>query len=199
MRRINIGNFPPDLPLVPFERATGSICAGTLWVATSNGCWVSILALAGRFAAQTPVSAVPLVSCHCFVDPNEGSFSMDVPACRRISGGLARRNALQFWPWLTAVSPDGNTILAFGDPSLQSYISPNQMLAATGFGEGSGGGGTIYVVSRYLPGLALPVLFYAAAITGLRSCDRICLLFDLSCSISRVTQNPGNARDGGKP
>jgi hypothetical protein len=114
-----------------------------------------ILALAGPLAAQTPVSASPLVSCHCFVDPNEGSFSMDVPACRRISGGLA-----------------------FGDPSLQSYISPNQMLAATGFGEGSvfnGGGGTVYVVSRYLPGLALSVLFYAAAITGLRSCDRILL------------------------
>jgi hypothetical protein len=76
-------------------------------------------------AAQAPVAALPLGQWTKFIDPNEGSFLMDVPAGWRISGGLARRNALQMWPWISAVSPDGNTVLAFGDPTLQSYTLPN--------------------------------------------------------------------------
>jgi hypothetical protein len=103
-------------------------------------------------AAQTQVAAVPFIQWEKFVDPNEGSFWMEVPSGWRISGGLARRNALQFWPWLTAVSPDGDTIIAFGDPNLQSYVLPTPSLAAAGFHEGSlysGGGGTLYVVRRY--------------------------------------------------
>ena len=106
-------------------------------------------------AAQTQVAAVPFIQWQKFVDPNEGSFWMEVPSGWRISGGLARRNALQFWPWLTAVSPDGDTIIAFGDPNLQSYVLPTPSLAAAGFHEGSlynGGGGTLYVVRRYVPG-----------------------------------------------
>jgi hypothetical protein len=62
---------------------------------------------------------------------------------------------LQMWTWVSAVSPDGNTVLAFGDPNLQSYTLPNPMLAMAGFREGSlynGGGGTLYVVSRYRSG-----------------------------------------------
>ena len=59
-------------------------------------------------AAQTEVAAVPFIQWEKFVDPNEGSFWMEVPSGWRISSGLARRNALQFWPWLTAVSPDGD-------------------------------------------------------------------------------------------
>lgn len=113
-------------------------------------------------AAQAPVASLPPIQWQRFVDPNEASFSIDVPAGWRVSGGLARRNALQFWPWLSAVSPDGNTILAFGDPNLQSYVLPTPMLAMTGFGEGSlynGGGGTTYVVSRYVPGLLFAKLY----------------------------------------
>ena len=111
--------------------------------------------LARTAAAQTQVAAVPFIQWEKFVDPNEGSFWMEVPSGWRISGGLARRNALQFWPWLIAVSPDGDTIIAFGDPNLQSYVLPTPSLAAAGFREGSlysGGGGTLYVVHRYVPG-----------------------------------------------
>jgi hypothetical protein len=107
-------------------------------------------------AAQTPVAAVPFIQWQKFVDPNEGSFWMEVPSGWQISGGLARRNALQFWPWITAVSPDGDTIIAFGDPNLQSYVLPTSSLEAAGFHEGSlynGGGGTLYIVRRYVPGL----------------------------------------------
>jgi hypothetical protein len=106
-------------------------------------------------AAQTPVPALPFRQWSKFTDPNEGSFSIEVPVGWRVSGGLQRRNALQFWPWLTAVTPDGNTILAFGDPALQSYVLPTPGLAMTGFREGSlynGGLGTMYVVSGCIPG-----------------------------------------------
>jgi hypothetical protein len=112
-------------------------------------------------AAQTPVGTLPPIQWQRFVDPNEASFAMDVPAGWRVSGGLARRNALQFWPWLSAVSPDGNTILAFGNPNLQSYVLPTPMLAMAGLREGSiynGGGGTYYLVGRYVPGLVFAKL-----------------------------------------
>jgi hypothetical protein len=121
------------------------------------------LAMLVRVAvAQTQVATLPPIQWQRFVDPNEASFSIDVPAGWRVSGGLARRNALQFWPWLTAVSPDGNTILAFGDANLQSYVLPTSMLTAAGFREGSiynGGGGTYYVVGRYVPGVLFAKLY----------------------------------------
>lgn len=112
-------------------------------------------------AAQTPVATLPSIQWQKFVDPQEGMFSMDAPAAWRVSGGLARRNALQYWPWLAAVSPDGNTILAFGDPTLQSYVLPTPILAATGFREGSvySPGSTVYIVSRYVPGPDFAVLY----------------------------------------
>lgn len=90
-----------------------------------------------------------------FVDPSEGAFAVDVPAGWVTSGGLARRNALQMWPWVSAVSPDGSIIVGLGDPGLQSHVLPTQMLAMTGFTEGrlyNGGGGTTYIVGRYQTG-----------------------------------------------
>lgn len=133
-------------------------------------------------AAQTPVAAVPFIAWQRFVDPNEASFSIDVPVGWRVSGGLARRNALQFWPWLTSVSPDGNTIVAFGDPSLQSYVLPTPMLAMTGFPEGSvynGGLGTLYVVGRYVPGRAFASLY------GQRQLPRFCTGIQSTASSER--------------
>jgi|SRR5579875_556435 len=118
--------------------------------------------LARAAAAQAPVATLPPIAWQTFIDPNEGMFSMDVPAAWRVSGGLARRNALQYWPWLAAVSPDGNTILGFGDPNLQNYVLPTPILAATGFQEGSmysPGGGTMYIVGRYITGPDFAVVY----------------------------------------
>lgn len=113
-------------------------------------------------AMNGPVAALPFIRWQQFVDPYEGSFSMAAPAGWQVSGGIARRNALQYWFWLTAVSPDGNTVIAFGDASSQSFILPTPMLAAAGMGEGSlynGGGGTVYRVHRYLPGVTYARLY----------------------------------------
>jgi hypothetical protein len=133
--------------------------------------------------AQTPVAALPFIQWHQFVDPNEGSFSMDAPAGWRVIGGIARRNALQYWFWLSAFSPDGNTIIAFGDPESQSYILPNRMLAMAGFREGSlynGGGGTLYTVSRYVPGLSFGQFY------GQRHLPRFCSAIQMTVRMRHV-------------
>jgi hypothetical protein len=136
----------------------------------------------GPAGAQTQVAALPFIQWEKFVDPNEGSFWMEAPSGWRISGGLARRNALQFWPWLTAVSPDGDTIIAFGDPNLQSYVLPTPSLAAAGFREGSvysGGGGTLYVVRRYVPGQVF------AKDYGQQQLPRLCADLQVTASLER--------------
>ena len=112
--------------------------------------------------AQSPVAALPFIQWRRFIDPYEGSFTMDAPVGWQASGGIARRNALQYAFWLSSFAPDGNTIIAFGDANSQSFILPTPMLATAGIREGSlynGGGGTSYRVSRYLPGLTYAELY----------------------------------------
>src|SRR5579864_2316688 len=97
--------------------------------------------------SEQAVAATPIVDHWVkFTDPNEHAFQVDVPQNWNNSGGTTRRNALQYRNWLTAASPDGGTIIAFGDPTEWSYIAPSPLLAAAGLREGSlynGGGGTL--------------------------------------------------------
>lgn len=127
-----------------FSRAIGHVAVG----------WLSLIILAAPAVAQAPVVALPTGAWTKFIDPYEGAFSLDVPAGWRVSGGLARRGALQVWQWITATSPDGSTMLLFGDPNLQIYTLPNQVLEMAGLGEGSAydGGGGPSVIRRYWPG-----------------------------------------------
>jgi hypothetical protein len=103
---------------------------------------------ASRVSSLVP--AVPIVERWAkFTDPQEGAFSLDVPQNWKNSGGTVRRNALQFRNWVSAISPDGQTVIAINDSTEWSYIAPSPMLAATGFHVGSvyNTGGAWYTVS----------------------------------------------------
>jgi len=95
-------------------------------------------------SAGQPVAAFPVVQkWQTFTDPNEGAFQDQMPASWKDSGGLKRYNALQYRAWVSAVSLDGATILAIGDPSEPAYATPMM-----GFAPGSiyNASGTIYIV-----------------------------------------------------
>lgn len=118
---------------------------------------IILLGLIGSARAQSaqPVAGFPLVEWRLFDDPTEHAFTMAVPSGWQVRGGVARRNALQFWPWLSAIAPDGMTIIAFGDPASQSYVLPSQRLAMAGLYEGKiydSGAGVYYVINRYVSG-----------------------------------------------
>lgn len=107
-------------------------------------------------SAQQPsqVTALPIGQWSQFTEPDEGAFSIAVPKGWQAQGGLGRRNALQFWPWLVVQAPDQSALIALGDGRrLQSYILPTQMLAMAGMGPGAvyAAGVTRYVISPYQP------------------------------------------------
>lgn len=122
--------------------------------------------------ASHPVAALPVVQHWLtYSDPQEDAFSIEMPRGWKLSGGTARRNALQYRGWALAISPDGSTILAANDPSEPSYVAPNPMLAMAGFRIGSvygGGGGTVYLVEPYRTGQQY------AALWGRRKLAREC-------------------------
>ena len=92
-----------------------------------------------------------------FRDPNEGSFTVDVPAGWKTQGGLVRKSTVDVRPFVFSTSPDGATVIRFGDPELGAFTTPNQMLAMGGFREGSAyspGYGNVMIVRRYIPGPA---------------------------------------------
>jgi hypothetical protein len=74
-------------------------------IVLSGAVLVSILA-GGMAAAQAPadhaVAALPVVRhWQVFTDPQEGAFQLEMPQGWKVSGGTARRNALQYrtWAW----------------------------------------------------------------------------------------------------
>jgi hypothetical protein len=117
---------PPPLPALPSSPSDKSISRGL-----------------------APVPAVPIVdNWDKFIDPREHAFSLDVPQNWQITGGTVRRNALQFRNWVSAISPDGQTVIAINDPTEWSYIAPSPLLEMSGFHVGSvyNGGGPTYTV-----------------------------------------------------
>lgn len=94
--------------------------------------------------AGHPVAAIPMVrQWQTYTDPNEGSFSVQMPAGWKNSVGLKRYDALQYRAWVASFSPDGRTILALGDANEPAYTTPMY-----GFRIGSiyNASGTYYVV-----------------------------------------------------
>ena len=154
---------------------------------------VALMAVVGApVMAQTAVPAVPLVeNWVTFADPQEGAFSAQVPQGWKVQGGTFRRNALQYRNWLSATSPDGNTILAINDPAEGAYVVPSPMLAMAGFREGSiynGGGGTLYTVASYRDGAQF------SAAWGQRQLAKICGNVQVTASNERPDlSNPINA------
>ena len=97
-----------------------------------------------RPASGQAVAAIPVVQkWQTFVDPNEGSFQVQLPSGWQNSGGLKRYDALQYRVWVTSVSPNGATILEIGDPNEPAYATPMM-----GFAPGSiyNATGTYYIV-----------------------------------------------------
>ncbi len=171
----------------------------------------SFLLSAGVVLAQGrgghPVAAVPLVQhWQVFTDPNEGAFDLEMPQGWKLSGGTARRTALQYRTWASAISPDGETILAINDAAEGSYITPSPMLEATGFRLGSvynGGGGNLYLVAPYQGGAQfaaawgqrkLPALCTAIKVTASRSLPELAQKINPYVGASGMSYDYGEAQ-----
>jgi hypothetical protein len=95
------------------------------------------------------------ITYRSFEDPNEGAFTVEVPAGWEVSGGAARRSSVEVHPQLEVLSPSGDVRLFVGGDDRRTYALPNPTLTATGFPEGSEyspGYGVAFVVRRYASG-----------------------------------------------
>lgn len=104
-------------------------------------------------AGQSP--AVPKTQYVKFTDPAEQAFSLDVPQGWQTQGGTSRRASVDLVHALQTVSPDQKIVIQFNDPNIPAFALPNQVLAFSGFPEGSWyspGYGVRNLVKRYIPG-----------------------------------------------
>lgn len=113
-------------------------------------------------AAPPPVSPAKVIShrpglaFEKFTDPRETAFSVEVPKGWKTQGGMFRFAPVDTRGAVETVSPENDIRLTWGDPELPSFTLPNQMLAMTGFNEGSWyspGYGVRMMVKRYVPGV----------------------------------------------
>ncbi|RMF26782.1 MAG: hypothetical protein D6765_08445 [Bacteroidetes bacterium] len=70
---------------------------------------------------------VPPVTYVTYTDPAEGAFSLEVPKGWKTEGSLNRKTALAYSPWVRITSPDGGTVLFFGDANLPTFLVPGGM------------------------------------------------------------------------
>jgi hypothetical protein len=135
----------------------------------------------GRDAAAPALTATPsggaarpisVSGYTTFTDPLEDAFTIQVPSGWRTVGGLARRSALEINAFVRSLSPDKMTYLLIGEPTLLSYVPPNQMRNTLGYREGklfdSGLGGVSQVL-HYMPGAEFARLYGQTALAGLCS------------------------------
>ena len=113
-----------------------------------------------------------------WTDPKENAFTVDVPKGWRVTGGVARFNAVDVRPSIRAVSPDGGMTVFIGDSSIPSFLTPNEPLRRSGFPEGSvydAGYNQRFTILRYLPGQAAAKSYYdmkfGGACQGARQLD----------------------------
>lgn len=91
-----------------------------------------------------------------WTDPNEGAFTVEVPAGWGVEGGLIRRNALDPRFVMLVKSPDGTITLSGGDAQLPGFVLPAPQWAAV-FPEGSWyspGAGIQWQVRRFSPAVS---------------------------------------------
>jgi hypothetical protein len=105
--------------------------------------------------AGAKVSRGPEVKWVRWQDPRENAFSLDTPEGWNVTGGAFRFASVDVRKAVEASSPDGSIRITGGDPELPTFTEPNQMLAMSGFREGSWyspGYGVNMLVRRYTPG-----------------------------------------------
>jgi hypothetical protein len=107
-----------------------------------------------------------------WADPQEGAFSLEVPAGWQVQGGTTRPyGGTGVVTQVTIASPDGSVRVQFGDYNLPTtFIEPNPTLASLGYGEGSRPS-TSSMVLRYMSGSNFSG-FYVAQSLGQR-CNRL--------------------------
>ncbi|MCW5964404.1 MAG: hypothetical protein KIT83_10225 [Bryobacterales bacterium] len=87
-------------------------------------------------------------------DPNEGAFTLDVPANWTVEGGTVRRSEVDLNTYIKATSPEGLVVM-LGDEYIPKFTTPNPTFEMAGLREGSQYSpfpGNVMIVQRYLPG-----------------------------------------------
>jgi len=119
-----------------------------------------------------PAQPISVTGYTTFTDPIEQAFTIQVPSGWKTVGGLARRAALQVNPYVRSLSPDKQTYLIIGEPTLPGYVPPNQMRNAIGYREGKlfdSGVGGLSMVLHYMPGAEFAKVYGQSAFQGLCS------------------------------
>jgi len=141
-----------------FERS------GVLYVAASKADSFeknrgTLLAMLQSFRFGEPSAGkepdVPKIQYVNFTDPVEQAFSLDVPQGWQTQGGTSRRASVDLVHALQTVSPGHKIQIQFNDQNIPAFVLPNQVLAFSGFSEGSWyspGYGVRNLVKRYVPG-----------------------------------------------
>ncbi len=118
--------------------------------------------------------AAPKIDYVRWHDPKENAFTLEVPRGWNTSGGLFRAAPTDTRFAWKVVSPDGLVRLTGGDAALPYFTLPSQMLARTGFQEGSWyspGYGVRQMVMRYKPGRQFVKEYVAGTVT--RGCSQL--------------------------
>lgn len=122
----------------------------------------------------SPAAGAPGVAWTRWQDPKENAFSLEVPQGWRVEGGAFRFAPVDVRKAVEAASPDGRIRITGGDRELPTFTEPNQMLAMTGFREGSWyspGYGVNMMVRRYMPGVLFAREYVAAR--AARGCSNL--------------------------
>jgi hypothetical protein len=116
---------------------------------------LTIFAPLAAMAWQNGSGVAPVVVFGQFTDPNEAAFTVNVPRDWKVSGGTARRSAVDVRHVLRATSPDGGIEVFLDDPSIVPRQTPNGMMAQMGLREGQviqGAWGGPLMIQRYRAG-----------------------------------------------
>ena len=84
-----------------------------------------------------------------FRDPDQNSFTVEVPAGWKVEGGMVRPVPIDARPWVKTTSPDGLITAFIGDGKLPPFTMPNASLSTLGFYEGRKYNGS--EIRRYIP------------------------------------------------
>lgn len=77
--------------------------------------------------AAAPNKVLPVVMFTEWRDPREGAFTISVPETWTVTGGTARRSAVDIRLPLSAATADGRVQMSFDDPDIVPRQEPNRM------------------------------------------------------------------------